>query len=155
MRPAAAPTPTPVNYQFPAQACPAPSGPTGTWPNGFPPGFPTPPGLSVQGVLHREAGLRIAEWTSPLDLRSAVIFALRHLPGAGFVIGRGDAELYEADIPFARSTVRGLFRIDALTNCSVHGYLAVVQVGPGSPLVLLPPHHTTSASPLPFTNTQG
>jgi hypothetical protein len=153
--PAPSPTSVNANQQHSAPACPPARGPAASWPTGFPKDFPTLPSLSLGTVENNPSGIKIAEWSSPVDLRSAVLFAVQALPKAGFVIGRGDAELYEADIPFARANVRGLLRIDAASECSVYGFLAVEQISPGGPVTLLPPHHGTSPSPLPFATSPG
>jgi hypothetical protein len=86
-----------------------------------------------------------------MSLRDAVIFLLKNYRAAGYVIGRGDAELNEADAPFAGATVHGTTRLTATAPCTTRWLVATVtETGAtlGNVPQLAP--HTAGSSPLPF-----
>jgi hypothetical protein len=92
--------------------------------------------------------LTVIQFTSPISLRDGVLFVLSEYPKAGFTLGRGDAELNQADAPFARQNFFGQVRINGLGTCSTQWLVAVGAAGTGtSPLLPAP---SASASPLPF-----
>jgi hypothetical protein len=84
-----------------------------------------------------------------LSLRDSVLFVLRTLPPAGFLIGRGDAEPLQADAPFTRQGSFGQIRINVLDTCRTQWLVAIgtPQNASGSPLL---PKPSASASPVPF-----
>jgi hypothetical protein len=126
-------------------ACPSPPAARTDWPRGVPSTFPRLPGATDYQVQPGQSGLQILKFTSPISLEQAVLFVLKALPHAGFVIGRGDAEAFEADAPFVGDGFRGLLRLDATSSCSIVGLLAITRLGQG-PGALLPSH---SESPAP------
>lgn len=93
-----------------------------------------------------QAGLKVVQFSAPISLRQAVLFVLKELPPAGYVLARGDSEAFEADAPFAGSGVRGLLRIDAHSACVITGLLAIVAQGARAPSELLPAHDTSPSA---------
>jgi hypothetical protein len=92
--------------------------------------------------------LTVVQFTSPISLREAVLFVLDKFPKTGFTLGRGDAELNQADAPFARGGFFGQVRINGQGPCSTQWLVAVGSAQTGtSPLLPAP---SASASPLPF-----
>jgi len=81
------------------------------WPNGVPPDLPQPPGAAIGQVTKDPGGLVLVHFTAPGTLREGVVFVLCTLPKAGYVLGRGDSELTEADTPFQKGPLHGLYRI--------------------------------------------
>lgn len=96
-------------------------------------------------------GVDLLRFTTAMSLRDAVIFLLKHYPAAGYVLGRGDAEINEADAPFIRGTVHGTTRLSRIGPCTTTWLVATVTQ-PGAVLGNVPQlaPHTASASPLPF-----
>ena len=82
------------------------------------------------------------------SLRDGVLHVVREFPKHGYQIGRGDAEVSEADAPFQRGTIRGLVRILSRERCHTLWLMAVGQSGfvPFAPNYSPPP----SSTPLPF-----
>src|SRR5579884_1258516 len=128
-KPVAAPSPTPSPARTStALACPSPPPGRSTWPRGVPSAFPALPGATGYQVQPGQSGLEVVKFTSSISLEQAVRFVLNALPHAGFVIGRGDAEAFEADAPFVGDGFRGLLRLDATSRCSILGLLAIAKV---------------------------
>ena len=91
------------------------------------------------------------KFSTPTSLRDSVLFVVRKLPKAGYVLGRGDAEATEADAPFVHGGTRGLVRMLGTAPCSTLWLLATVDSTATSSSPLLTPHTpTASPSPLPF-----
>lgn len=140
--PAALPAPSP---------CPRAAHPGQRWPADIPADFPRPPGAVITRSFRTQSGLRVVEFTTPMSLRDGVLFLIRALPAAGYVIGRGDAEATEADAPFAKGTVHGALRLTITSPCSTSWILAVAEVQPNGVSPLLPSHHPRSSpSSLPL-----
>lgn len=149
--PTTAPPPTSA-VSTPA-ACPTPTHPKPTeWPALAPADLPKPPHASIDDAQTAPDGVRIVKFTTPTSLREAVLFVVRELPKAGYVLGRGDAEAAEADAPFVHNDIRGLLRMVVVGECRTQWLLATVDTDAasgGSPL--LPTHSPSgSPSPLPF-----
>jgi len=144
----AAPTPTAVQTTAPV-GCPAGTG-TFAWPADVPKELPQPAGASYK-VTVRKSGLTSVRFSSPTSLRESLLLVLRELPKRGFTMGRGDAEPAEADVPFGRGDVIGIYKMIVLGPCSTDWLLAVGrknQLG-GSPILpTIKPG--PSSSPLPF-----
>jgi hypothetical protein len=140
-----APVPT-----TPAQ-CPQPSDPKPTeWPSLVPADLPKPPNATIDDAETAADGVHIVKFTTPQSLREAVLYVVRELPKAGYVLGRGDAEATEADAPFVHNDMRGLVRMIVLEDCRTQWLLATVDTAAasgGSPLL---PVHTPSGSPSPL-----
>ena len=92
--------------------------------------------------------LTVVQFTSAISLREAVLFVLSEYPKAGFLLGRGDAELNQADAPFARQGFFGQVRINGVGACETNWLVAVGSARSGSSPLL--PAPSASASPLPF-----
>jgi hypothetical protein len=140
-----APAPT-----TPAQ-CPQPSDAQPTrWPSQVPADLPKPPNATIDEAETAPDGVHIVKFTTPQSLRDAVLFVVRELPKAGYVLGRGDAEAAEADAPFVHNDIRGLVRMIVVGDCRTQWLLATVDTAAasgGSPLL---PAHTPSGSPSPL-----
>jgi len=95
--------------------------------------------------------VHIVKFTTPTSLRESVLFVVRKLPKAGYVLGRGDAEATEADAPFVHGDTRGLVRMLEVGTCQTLWLLATVDASSQSNSPLLTPHTPSgSPSPLPF-----
>lgn len=151
--PAASPSPT---TQIPAvQALPtckpAVTKPY-TWPKPVPADLPKLPGATLGTTKQTKDGLTIVRFSTQTSLRDGVLFIVKHLPPAGFVLGRGDAEQSEADAPFNKGDLRGVLRGISSQVCATEWLLAVTRTQPGGGTgnPLLPMRPGTSPSPLPF-----
>jgi hypothetical protein len=136
------PSPAPT-----ASSCPS-AGPTALqWPPEVPADLPKPPGAVLKGVL-RNRGVTSVRFSTPTSLREGLVFVLRTVPKAGFTMGRGDAEPAEADVPFGRNGLAGIYKLLVLGRCSTDWLVAVTRLTGGSPIVS--PRPGPSSSPLPF-----
>jgi hypothetical protein len=93
----------------------------------------------------------IVRLSSTLSLQQSVLFVIRNVQKAGFTLGRGDAEPAEADAPFGKGDVRGLYKMYSRDTCRTDWLIAVatVRFGQGNP-VLPRTSPGPSSSPLPF-----
>jgi hypothetical protein len=138
-----APSPSPLPTCAPTKAT------RYSWPKQIPQDLPRIPGASIESSKTTTDGLYIVLFSTHASLRDGVLFIVRQLPAAGFQLGRGDAELTEADAPFNKGNVRGVLRGAAIGVCETKWVLAVARnIGTGTPL--LPAHTGPSPSPLPF-----
>jgi hypothetical protein len=140
----AAQTPTPAPT---AAGCPAGAATELTWPSEVPEDLPKPPGAALKKV-QRQNGVTSVFYSTPTSLRESLIFVLREVPKAGFTTGRGDAEPAEADVPFGRNGLVGIYKMIIAGRCSTEWLVAVTRTAGGSPI--LRPHPRVSSSPLPF-----
>lgn len=150
--PAAAPTGAVPSATTPAP-CPKPAKSKPVhWPAKVPADLPKPPDAHIDDSLTAADGVHIVKFTTPTSLRESVLFVVRELPKAGYVLGRGDAEAQEADAPFVRGNTRGLVRMLEAGECVTQWLLATVDMtAQGSNSPLLTPHSPSSSpSPLPF-----
>lgn len=136
-------------------ACPAAAASTISWPAGIPGDLPKPPGTTVTSAKPGPGGVTVVRFSTPESLRQGVLFLVRNLQPAGYTLGRGDAEAAEADAPFTKGDLRGIYRMVAREPCATDWLLAVTHVGSSSGSAtqapLLPPSTATaSPSPLPF-----
>lgn len=145
---AAAPSARPLPTCKPASTKPY------TWPKPVPADLPRLPGATLGETKQTKDGLTIVRFSTDTSLRDGVLFIVRQLPPAGYVLGRGDAEQTEADAPFNKGDLRGVLRGISREVCATEWLLAVTRAAPfggtGSPL--LPAHRGPSPSPLPFGN---
>jgi hypothetical protein len=148
--PAARSTPSsPVPAPSASNDCPAaPSVPPIVWPPEVPADLPKPVGATIENVERTSSGVLVVRFTTPSSLRDGVLHVVRSFPQKGFTIGRGDAEVTEADAPFQRGALRGLVRLLAAEQCRTIWLLAIGTSGgaPFAPGYSPPP----SSSPLPF-----
>ena len=122
------------------------------WPKPVPADLPKIPGATLGETKQTNDGLTIVRFSTASSLRDGVLFIVRNLPPAGFVLGRGDAEPAEADAPFNKGDLRGVLRGVAREACATEWLLAVTRGRPGGGTgnPLLPSHTGPSPSPLPF-----
>ena len=153
----AAPSPAPSPSASPAVAqalpsCRPPVARAYAWPKPVPADFPKLPGVTLGQTKQTQDGLTIVRFSTSTSLRDGVLFIVRHLPPAGYVLGRGDAEPTEADAPFNKGDLRGVLRGVSREVCATEWLLAVThgQPGGGTGNPLLPVHQGASPSPLPF-----
>src|SRR3954469_21262837 len=131
-------------------ACPGLAQPSGirNWPRPLPADLPRPPGSNHAKVALGNTTLTVVSFDSPISLREAVLFVLGQFPKKGFLLGRGDAELNQADAPFGRQGFFGQVRINGSGPCSTQWLVAVgAAQGGTSPLLPAP---SGTPSPLPF-----
>lgn len=139
-----APTPT-------ASACPAVTRPAFAWPAGVPADLPQPPAATLTGTSVTKDGLTLVRFTTATSLRDGVLFVVREVQKAGFTLGRGDAEPAEADAPFGRGEVRGIYKMIVRGGCSTEWLVAVTKAQPNGGSPLLPTaSRGPSSAPLPF-----
>jgi hypothetical protein len=150
---AGAPAPSPQRT-FTASPCPTPATTKpAQWSAAVPADLPKPPHATITESTRTPDGVQITKFTTPSSLRDGVLFVVGELPKAGYVLGRGDAEISEADAPFVHGDIRGLVRLLATQPCSTLWLLATVKANNpasgGSPLL---PTHSPSGTPsaLPF-----
>jgi hypothetical protein len=140
------PTPTPsVTLAAP---CPSPTTRPALWPPDVPADLPKPVGAVIEKVERTENGVLVVRFSTPTSLREGVLHVVRQFPQRGYQIGRGDAEVSEADAPFQKGSLRGLVRLLAQQDCHTLWLLALGTDG-GAPFA---PNYSppASSSPLPF-----
>jgi hypothetical protein len=151
---AASPTPQQTLQQNPqptASACPKGAKAQFTWPKEVPKDLPQPPTATLSGVTHTQDGLTIVRFTTQTSLQDSVLFIVREVQKAGFTLGRGDAEPAEADAPFGRGDLRGVYKVLSRTQCVSDWLVAVTHTHASGTSPLLPtPSHGPSSQPLPF-----
>ena len=148
----AAPSPVPVVTPVLPSCAPVPAKAGFAWPKPVPADLPVPPGGALSDSRTTADGLTIVQFSTQYSLRDGVVFLVERLGKAGYTLGRGDAEATEADAPFAKADLRGVFRMIARTACQTDWLLAVTRRqsgGTGSPLLPMRPG-AGSPSPLPF-----
>lgn len=139
--------PAPAVTAAPSPACPG--GKTNlAWPAEVPATLPKPPGAVFKAVARRN-GITSVRFSTPTSLREGLLFVLRELPRSGFTIGRGDAEPAEADVPFGRGNLQGIYKMIILGTCSTDWLVAVTQARRGGSPILTP-NPGASSTPLPF-----
>jgi hypothetical protein len=90
-------------------------------------------------------------FSTATSLRDSVLFVVREVQQAGFSLGRGDAEPAEADAPFGRGDVRGIYKMLVRGDCQTDWLVAVTQALPGGGSPVLPTaSRGPSSAPLPF-----
>jgi hypothetical protein len=122
------------------------------WPQPVPADLPKLPGAALGETKRTADGLTIVRFSTRTSLREGVLFIVRNLPPAGYVLGRGDAEATEADAPFSKGVLRGVLRGISREVCATEWLLAVTRTKPGAGTgnPLLPMRQGASPSPLPF-----
>jgi hypothetical protein len=141
-----APTPTPT-----LEPCPAPGATALVWPKDVPSDLPKPPGAGVGDTSKSLDGLTLVKFTTQTSLQDSVLFVVRNVSKAGFTLGRGDAEPAEADAPFGRGDLRGIYKMLARDRCVTDWLVAVTRTRPGGGSPVLPTaSRGPSSQPLPF-----
>lgn len=122
-----------------------------SWPKEVPKDLPQPPGAVLEKVTRTEDGLTIVRFRTLTSLQDSVLFVVREVQKAGFTLGRGDAEPAEADAPFGRGDLRGVYKMLNTAPCVTDWLVAVTRSQPTSTSPLLPtPTGTPGSQPLPF-----
>jgi hypothetical protein len=149
----ASPSAAPAAVNARPTCAPAPAKPY-AWPKPVPADLPRLPGGILGETKQTKDGLTIVRFRTQTSLRDGVLFILKNLPPAGYVLGRGDAEQTEADAPFNKGPLRGVLRGISTELCKTEWLLAVTdkQLGAGTGSPLLPARPGVSPSPLPFGN---
>ena len=142
---------TPTRPAATASACPQGAPPTpAQWPAAVPDDLPKPAGAVIEKVEPLANGVTVVRFSTESSLREGVLYIVKEFPAAGYTLGRGDAEVTEADAPFEKGPVRGLVRMLAQEQCRTLWLLAVTRQGGGA--VPFAPNYSppASSSPLPF-----
>ena len=91
----------------------------------------------------------MVRFSTESSLREGVLYVVKEFPKVGYTLGRGDAEVTEADAPFQKGTIRGLVRMLAQEQCRTLWLLAVGREG-GGPAPFAPRATPSGSTPLPF-----
>jgi hypothetical protein len=147
-------TPQPTFSQPPppsAAPCPVVSKARFTWPPGVPLELPQPPSATYTSTSKTLDGTLIIRFSTATSLQQSVLFVLREVQKAGFTTARGDAEPAEADLPFGRGDLRGIYKMIVRDQCATDWLVAVAHIRPNGGSPILPTaSHGPSSSPLPF-----
>lgn len=131
--------------------CPVPAKPRFTWPKEVPADLPQPPAATLGQTSRTKDGLTIVRFSTQSSLQQGVLFVLQNVQKAGFTVGRGDAEPAEADAPFGRGDLRGIYKMLVREPCVTDWLVAVTRTRPGGTSPILPTaSRGPSSSPLPF-----
>ncbi len=133
-------------------ACPPPPPGGFPWPAGVPTDLPQPPGAVLTSAEPGQGGLTVVRFTTAQSLREGVLHLVRALAPAGYTLGRGDAEAAEADAPFTRDGLRGIYRMVAREPCATDWLLAVAPQTPDAAPLLPPSTGSAPPSPLPLSS---
>ncbi|MGB8651341.1 MAG: hypothetical protein WCD35_11830 [Mycobacteriales bacterium] len=148
--PGTVPNPSQPAVRTPAP-CPAVSKQAFRWPSAVPADLPQPPAATFTGTTTTQDGLTIVRFTTATSLQQSVLFVVREVQKAGFTLGRGDAEPAEADAPFGRGDLRGIYKMLVRGTCSTDWLVAVTTTRPGNGSPILPTaSRGPSSAPLPF-----
>ena len=145
--PTAQPSQTPLPTVAP---CPVVTTAAFRWPAAVPQDLPQPPSAVLGKVSTTPQGLTIVRFTTSTSLQQGVLFVVQQIQAAGYTLGRGDAEPAEADAPFGKGDLRGVYKMLVKDNCLTDWLVAVTRVRPTGNSPLLPRVTTASPSPLPF-----
>ncbi len=150
----AAPAPEPVITEAPSPTpapCPVAQTARFTWPKEVPADLPQPPSSVLGKTTRTKDGLTLVRFTTTTSLQQGVVYVVDNVQKAGFTLGRGDAEPAEADAPFARNDLRGIYKMVAKDRCATDWLVAVTRTRPGGGSPVLPSaSRGPQSSPLPF-----
>ena len=150
----AVPTPEPTLSQPSAPTispCPVVKKAKFRWPAEVPADLPQPPAATLGPVSRTKEGLTIVRFSTQSSLQQSVLFVVNEVQKAGFTIGRGDAEPAEADAPFGRGDLRGIYKMFGRAQCATDWLVAVTHTRPGGGSPILPTaSRGPSSQPLPF-----
>jgi hypothetical protein len=122
-----------------------------TWPIPVPSDLPQPPAATLGKSTTTKDGLTIVRFSTETSLQQSVLFVVREVQKAGFTLGRGDAEPAEADAPFGRGELRGIYKMLVRDVCKTDWLVAVTRIRPGGGSPILPTaSRGPSSQPLPF-----
>jgi len=119
------------------------------WPAEVPDDIPKPPNAVIEKVEKTSSGVTVVRFSTETSLREGVLYIVREFPKVGYTLGRGDAEVTEADAPFQKGAVRGLVRMLAQEQCHTLWLLAIGREGGGA-APFGPRSPSAGSSPLPF-----
>jgi hypothetical protein len=152
--PTASTTPQPTFSQAPQPTiapCPTVTKARFTWPVEVPADLPQPPAATLGQTSKTKDGLTIVRFSTETSLQQSVLFVVKEVQKAGFTIGRGDAEPAEADAPFGRGDLRGIYKMLVRDACTTDWLVAVTHTRPGGGSPILPTaSRGPSSAPLPF-----
>jgi hypothetical protein len=118
------------------------------WPPDVPADLPKPEGAVIEKVERTKNNVTVVRFSTPTSLSEGVIHVVKQFPRQGYQIGRGDAEVSEADAPFQKGSLRGLVRMLAQQPCKT---LWLLAIGTGGDAPFAPGYSPpASSSPLPF-----
>ena len=137
------PTPTVSSCPDPKPAKPA------VWPPEVPEDIPKPASAVIEKVEKTASGVTVVRFSTESSLREGVLYVVKEFPKVGYTLGRGDAEVTEADAPFQKGKIRGLVRMLAQEQCRTLWLLAIGREGGGA-APFGPRSPSGTASPLPF-----
>ena len=121
------------------------------WPKAVPQDLPQPPTAVLGETSKTKDGLTIVKFSTTTSLQEGVVFVVKEIQKAGCTLGRGDAEPAEADAPFGRGDLRGIYKMLARDACATDWLVAVTRTRPGGSSPILPTaSRGASSSPLPF-----
>jgi hypothetical protein len=144
-------TPTAPPAQPTQSPCPQVSKKAFSWPVEVPKDLPQPPAATYQSTSRTPEGLTIVRFSTALSLQDSVLFVVRQVQKAGFTLGRGDAEPAEADAPFGRGDLRGVYKMLSVQQCRTDWLVAVTRTRPNGTSPILPTaSRGPSSKPLPF-----
>jgi hypothetical protein len=148
------PSPEPTLSQPPAPTvspCPVVTKARFAWPVEVPKDLPQPPAATLGQTTRTKDGLTIVRFSTATSLQASVLFVVKEVQKAGFTLGRGDAEPAEADAPFGRGDLRGIYKMLVRDQCVTDWLVAVTRTRPGAGSPILPTaSRGPSSSPLPF-----
>jgi hypothetical protein len=141
----------PAGTQPTAAACPTVTKAKFTWPVEVPADLPQPPAATLGETSKTKDGMTIVKFSTASSLQQSVLFVVKEVQKAGFTIGRGDAEPAEADAPFGRGDLRGIYKMLVRDACTTDWLVAVTRTRPGGGSPILPTaSRGPSSAPLPF-----
>ena len=150
----ASPTPQPTFSQAPPPTvvpCASVARSKFTWPVEVPADLPQPPSATLGATTRTKDGMTIVRFSTETSLQQSVLFVVKEVQKAGFSLGRGDAEPAEADAPFGRGEVRGIYKMLTRDTCKTDWLVAVTRTRPGNGSPILPTaSRGPSSAPLPF-----
>jgi hypothetical protein len=88
-------------------------------PEGFPSGFPLPPGTVITSKEERSGGRLIINTVVPaLDVKGVAEFFEQALPKAGFQITEGESEPGEAEANYEGNGYQGRWKVNTIAGCT-------------------------------------
>lgn len=143
--PTSAPAPVPT-----FSPCPEPPRAGFRWPAPVPQDLPQPPSAVHTSTSTTAQGVTIVKFTTASSLQQSVLFVVRETQKAGYTLGRGDAEPAEADAPFGKGDVAGLYKMLVRGRCDTDWLVAVTKARRGTSPLLPTTSPGPSSKPLPF-----
>jgi hypothetical protein len=76
-----------------------------------------PPGTVLNSRMNLPEDSTLVTGVIPLAFRGAVDFFVTKLPAAGYQLGAGDAEQYEAEALFLGERIKGKWKVNGIASC--------------------------------------